>query len=210
MRDQAVNDAARYQSYAHLLARMLVRPLIGTRVRPNHLTLLRLATGLAACGLLAVGSRAGAVWSGILWVVSFVLDRADGELARMADLRSETGKVLDFYADVMLGSFWFLSAGIGLRHSVLGENAVALGLISAVSMLVTFWNSDLFERLGPPGVKAFDLRVKRIHSDDGLLLLAPLTWLGWLVPVLVASSICTPMFALAITARYLVKLRKVA
>jgi phosphatidylglycerophosphate synthase len=42
------------------------------------------------------------VWSGILWVVSCVLDRADGELARMGDLRSESGKVLDFYSDMIL------------------------------------------------------------------------------------------------------------
>jgi archaetidylinositol phosphate synthase len=183
--------------------------LIGTWIRPNHLTALRLVSGLAACALLAVGSRNTAAWSGVLWVVSCILDRADGELARMGDLRSDSGKVLDFYSDMILDSFWFLGAGIGLRHSPLGESAVLLGILTCGSMLLIMWSSELFERLSAPGVKAFGFkRVKRFHPDDALFLLAPFTWLGWLVPILVAASVCTPIFAIAITVRYFVLKRR--
>jgi archaetidylinositol phosphate synthase len=200
---QPPNDAVFYQTYAHSFARIFVRPLIGTWIRPNHLTALRLVSGLAACALLAVGTRSTAAWSGVLWVVSCILDRADGELARMGDLRSDSGKVLDFYSDMILDSFWFLGAGIGLRHSPLGETAVLLGILTCGSMLLIMWSSELFERLSAPGVKAFGFkRVKRFHPDDALFLLAPFTWLGWLVPILVAASVCTPIFAIAITVRY--------
>jgi archaetidylinositol phosphate synthase len=203
------NDTVFYQTYAHSFARIFVRPLIGTWIRPNHLTALRLVSGLAACALLAVGSRNTAAWSGVLWVVSCILDRADGELARMGDLRSDSGKVLDFYSDMILDSFWFLGAGIGLRHSPLGESAVLLGILTCGSMLLIMWSSELFERLSAPGVKAFGFkRVKRFHPDDALFLLAPFTWLGWLVPILVAASVCTPIFAIAITVRYFVLKRR--
>jgi archaetidylinositol phosphate synthase len=203
LNEQPPNDAVFYQTYAHSFARIFVRPLIGTWIRPNHLTALRLVSGLAACALLAVGTRSTAAWSGVLWVVSCILDRADGELARMGDLRSDSGKVLDFYSDMILDSFWFLGAGIGLRHSPLGETAVLLGILTCGSMLLIMWSSELFERLSAPGVKAFGFkRVKRFHPDDALFLLAPFTWLGWLVPILVAASVCTPIFAIAITVRY--------
>ena len=76
-------------SWTHLLARPLVRPLIGTWVRPNHLTTLRLLTGVAACVAVAWGSRAGLWWGGGLWLVSAFLDRADGELARMGQRARE-------------------------------------------------------------------------------------------------------------------------
>jgi len=109
-----MDDVALNQTYAHALARIFVRPLLGTWVRPNHLTALRLIVGLAACALLAVGSRTTAAWSGVLWIVTCVLDRADGELARMGDLRSESGKVLDYYSDMILDALWFLAAGLGL------------------------------------------------------------------------------------------------
>jgi len=208
---QPQNDAVFYQTYAHAFARLLVRPLIGTWVRPNHLTGLRLLTGLAACALLAAGSRETAVWSGLLWVLSCMLDRADGELARIGDLRSDSGKVLDFYSDMILDSFWFLGAGIGLRHSALGQYAVPLGILVCGSMLLVMWSSELLERRSAPGVKAFDFRgVKRFHPDDMLFLLAAFTWLGWLVPILVASSVCTPLFAIVITARYFLLKRRIA
>lgn len=211
MSKQTPDDVVFYQSYAHALARVFVRPLLGTWVRPNHLTLLRLATGLAACAVLAVGSRKAAVWSGILWVLSCMLDRADGELARMGDLRSDSGKVLDFYSDLILDAVWFLGAGIGLRHSSLGEFAVPLGILACGSMLLVMWSSELFERLSAPGVKAFDFTGgKRFHPDDALFLLAPFTWLGWLVPILVAASVCTPIFAVVITWRYFLLKRRIA
>jgi phosphatidylglycerophosphate synthase len=211
LNDQPQNDAVFYQTYAHAFARLFVRPLIGTWVRPNHLTVLRLLSGLAACALLAVGSRGTAVWSGVLWVVSCVLDRADGELARMGDLRSDSGKVLDFYSDMILDSFWFLGAGVGLRHSSLGQIAAPLGVLCCGSMLLVMWSSELLERRSAPGVKAFDFKgIKRFHPDDMLFLLAPFTWLGWLVPILLASSVCTPLFAIVITARYILLKKRIA
>jgi archaetidylinositol phosphate synthase len=52
-------------------------------------------------------------------------------------------------------------------------------------------------------VKAFEFNgAKRFHPDDALFLLAPFTWIGWLVPILVASVVCTPIFAIVITVRY--------
>jgi archaetidylinositol phosphate synthase len=211
MNEPPLNDVVFYQTYAHAFARIFVRPLIGTWVRPNHLTGLRLVTGLGACALLSVGSHKTAAWSGILWILSCVLDRADGELARMGDLRSDSGKVLDFYSDMILDSLWFLGAGIGLRHSALGEIAPLLGILTCCSMLIVMWSSELFERLSAPGVKAFDFKgVKRFHPDDTLFLLAPFTWLGWLVPILVGASVCTPIFAAVISARYFFFKRRIA
>jgi phosphatidylglycerophosphate synthase len=196
-----MDDVALNQTYAHAFARILIRPLIGTRVRPNHLTALRLVIGLAACGLLAVGTRAAAAWSGVLWIVTCVLDRADGELARMADLRSESGRVLDFYSDMVLDALWFLGAGLGLRGGWLGEAAVPLGLLSSGSIMLSIWYAELIERRSGPGVKAWR-GVERFHPDDALFLLGPLTWLGWLAPILAVSSLCTPIVAAVFAMRY--------
>ena len=207
-----MEDVALNQTYAHLFARMLIRPLIGTWVRPNHLTALRLVVGVAACALLAVGSKTTAAWSGVLWVGTCVLDRADGELARLGDLRSESGKVLDYYSDLILDSAWFLAAGVSLRHGWLGDTAfgdtaVLLGALTSGSMVLCIWYAEMFERLSGPGVKTW-YGVQRFHPDDALFLLAPLTWLGWVGPVLIASSVCTPVIAIVILARYVALKRR--
>jgi len=202
-----MDDVALNQTYAHALARIFVRPLIGTWVRPNHLTVLRLIVGLAACALLAMGSRTTAAWSGMLWIVTCVLDRADGELARLGDLRSESGKALDYYSDMILDALWFLGAGVGLRHGWLGNFAAPLGLLTSGSVLLCIWYAEMFERHSGPGVKAWTGH-QRFHPDDALFLLAPLTWLGWLAPILIASSICTPIIAAVFIARYVMLKRR--
>jgi hypothetical protein len=105
----------------------------------------------------------------------------------------------------------FLDVGIGLRHSSLGDYAAPLGVLACGSMLLVIWRSELLERLCPRGVRAFDFKgVKRFHPDDMLFLLAPFTWLGWLVPILVASSVCTPIFAIVITVRYFSLKRRIS
>lgn len=198
-----MDDVALNQTYAHLVARIVVRPMLGTRVRPNHLTVLRIGIGLLAGALMTPGTARGYLWAGACWIVACVLDRADGELARLGDLRSERGKVLDYYADMILDSAWFLGCGIGLRHGWLGAAAPALGALCCGSMIVVQWSAEMFERLSGPGIKVW-YGVRRFHPDDALFLLAPFAWAGppVLAPILVAASTVLPIVTVVIATRY--------
>ncbi len=179
-------------SWAHIPARALVRPLIGTWVRPNHLTTLRLATGLAACLLFSLGTPAGRGWGGALWFVSAFLDRADGELARIGQMMSAAGHRYDYYADVAVNAVFFVSIGIGLRHSWLQAWAIPLGLLSGASMLGCSVFAEWLERRSPAGTKAYSGRWG-FDPDDALYLMTPLAWLGWLAPILVGASVGTTL-----------------
>ena len=86
-------------TWSHAAARTLVRPLVGTWVKPNHITSLRLATGVLACLLLARGGGTAELWSGVLWLISAFLDRADGELARFRNWASAVGAFGSILAD---------------------------------------------------------------------------------------------------------------
>ena len=175
-------------SWTHLMARPLVRPMIGTRIRPNHLTTLRLLSGLAACVCFAAGSDAGMIWGGALWLVSAFLDRADGELARLGKLMSPGGHTYDYYTDVLVNTLFFAAIGIGLRHSWLGGWSIPLGLVAAVSILLSSVFSERLERLSPPDTKAYS-GFWGFDPDDALYLMGPLAWLGWLSPILVGAAI---------------------
>jgi archaetidylinositol phosphate synthase len=61
---------------------------------------------------------------------------------------------------------------------------------------------ELIERLSGPAAKV-SLGIQSFHPDDALFLLAPFTWLGWLAPILVASSVCTPILAIIAAVRYI-------
>ncbi len=175
-------------TWTHLLARPVVRPLIGTAVRPNHLTTLRLLTGIAACVGFAVGSRAGMWWGGGLWLVSAFLDRADGELARIGNMMSAGGHRYDYLADVWVNTLFFVAVGVGLRNSWLGAWSIPLGLVSSVSILLASLFSEWLERRSPAGTKGISGRWG-FDPDDALYLMGPLAWLGWLSPILAGASV---------------------
>jgi phosphatidylglycerophosphate synthase len=189
-------------TWSHAAARWMVRPLIGTPVKPNHITTLRLATGAAACLLLVPGTLQANLWAGGLWIVSAFLDRADGELARIGNMQSRAGHLYDYYTDVILNSAFFLGAGFGLHHSFLGAWAPWLGAVGCVAMLVCCWLSEVFEDLSGPGVRTWE-GAWGFQPDDALYLLGPAAWTGALLlaPVVLLSAIATSVMAVVIWVR---------
>jgi archaetidylinositol phosphate synthase len=175
-------------SWSHRVARMLVRPLIGSGVTPNHLTTLRLMTGLVACVALVPTDGAWVWWGGWLWLISALLDRADGELARLGGMATPSGHRYDYLVDNIVNSGFFIALGLGLRESPLGGAAIALGLWTGTALYVCGYWSEALELLGGPGSKAYS-GVYGFDPDDLLYLLTPIIWLGWRLPLVVCACL---------------------
>ncbi|BDI14304.1 CDP-alcohol phosphatidyltransferase [Nostoc cf. commune SO-36] len=181
------------------LAYWLVRPLKDSWVNPNHLTTLRLLTGLLATAALAVGS---ADWANIgagLFVLSNFLDHTDGELARLSGKSSKFGYLYDLASDTAINVLLFVGIGYGLRNSYLGDWTLLMGLVSGVSVASIFacifqWQNKIEQKLGkdasrPPNFAGFDI-------EDVLYLFPLVTLLQGLVPLLIAATIGAPAFAI--------------
>ena len=184
-----------YTSWTHRLARWFVRPLAHTAITPNHLTTLRLLSGLLAILAFGYGTRGGEIWGGVCWVLCCFLDRADGELARLSGKCTPAGHTYDYVADVVLNPMLFLAVGVGLRYSNLGMWAILLGLIACVSIVGSSVWGEWLEKIDGSGRKAYS-GVAGFDLDDALYLLGPFAWLSWLEPVLIGAAICAPVFAL--------------
>lgn len=195
------------ESWTHKIARVCVRPLADTPVTPNHLTTARLISGVAACAFFAVGARQWDIWGGGLWLLSAFLDRADGELARISGKTSPWGHKYDMACDMAVTSLFFVGAGIGLRHGVLGAAAVLMGVMGGLGVLAAQIFAERIDRMNAdtgekayPGFAGFDF-------DDVLYLFAPVVWLGWQAPFVAGASVGAPAFA-ALTWRKLRKRRR--
>jgi hypothetical protein len=98
------------------------------------------------------------------------------------------GQAWDYRVDTIVNPLFFVGAGIGLRHSVLGDYAVPLGLIAGTAVFLgAYWSKALEQRRGGEakaygGAFGFDF-------DDMLYLLAPLAWFGWLAPIIVGAAV---------------------
>jgi phosphatidylglycerophosphate synthase len=177
------------------LARWMVRPLRDTRVSPNHVTTASLLVGLAGAALYAGGTPGAANAGAVLYCLSAFLDHADGELARLSGKTSDFGHVYDRLADLAVKISLFTGMGIGLRAGPLGSWAVLLGLVAGVSLVAIFLLRTELARLDGPA--AFEQPAAAgFEIEDVLYAVAPITWVGWLQPFVVAAAVGAPLFAL--------------
>jgi phosphatidylglycerophosphate synthase len=184
-------------SWSHRLVRPFARLLIGTRISPDHLTWLRVITGGIACACFAATPRGAHIVGGAVWVISALLDRADGELARLSNRISAEGHRFDTYADIGCNTAMFLAVGIGLRDGGLGFYAIALGVLCSLSMLLCArWSDDIEDELEPGaivmgGAGGFD-------PDDLFYLIGPFAWAGVLDYMLATGAVVLPLVTIAI------------
>ncbi len=159
------------------LARILVSPLTGTPVHPNHLTALSLAFGLLAALLFAFGGAAMAGWAAAVYMLAVFADHTDGELARQTGNSSRFGHYFDFLVGGLNYTLLFAAIGYGLwRQS--GEPWVLwLGLAAAATnplvmgLRMAMENRFGFAAVDHPQVGLFTI-------EDFIYLIGPITWLA--------------------------------
>ena len=180
------------------IARVLVRPLVRSPVTPNQLTVVTMIVALSGAWLLAQGDATAANWGAGLFVLARFLDHFDGELARQKNMKSKLGYYLDYISGAVSYAALFLGIGFGLRHGPLDNWAIVLGSVGAVAAVISMFLNlgiDKAEKLtdgdatGYPGFAGFEL-------EDGIYLIAPITWLGWLAPFFVLCGIGAGVYTL--------------
>jgi archaetidylinositol phosphate synthase len=173
-----------------------MRPLAATRATPNQVTTLSLAIGLLAAWLYASGGTAvhlGAAG----FMLSFWLDHADGELARMTGRTSSFGHYYDLAAGGAVLVALFVGIGIGARQGVLGAWSIGLGIAAGLATALAFvLRMDLERRAGKAATRQPNLL--GFEMEDVMYLLGPITWLGLLQPFLLLAGLGAPLFALVV------------
>ena len=181
------------------IARILVKPLINSPITPNQITIFTMILGLAGAGLIATGDKININWGAGLFVLARFLDHFDGELARQKGMSSKLGYYLDYIAGASSYFALFICIGIGLRDSSLGDWALVLGIAGTVSAIIcTFLDLEIDKVHGgdvsgaavrTPSYAGFEL-------EDGIYLIAPIAWFGFLTPFLVAAGIGATVYCL--------------
>ena len=138
------NDILWNRFVARPLAAAIIVPLSRTPVTPNQVTLLTLPVFLAGAALLAFKPGWGALVAGAAIIeLSYVLDCADGQLARLKGTSSPVGAHLDFLMDeikaftlvvAVAGRLW--QAEQDPRYLV--EGLLGLCVVASAISLTTF------------------------------------------------------------------------
>lgn len=181
------------------IASVLVRPLVKTPITPNHVSFFTLVVALAGAGMLATGDPALATTGAGLFVLARFLDHFDGELARQSGKTSKLGYYLDYIVGSISYAALFFCMGWGFKESALGYWAVVLGSGGAAAAIISMFTNlgidkqtggdETGSAVGYPGFAGFEL-------EDGIYLLWPVTWLGYLYPFFIAAGIGATIYCL--------------
>lgn len=188
-------------SWTHKIARVCILPLVNSSITPNHLTTVRLITGVAACILFAIGTTEWNLYGGFLWILSSFMDRADGELARASGKISPWGHNYDYFSDVFVTALFFLGIGIGLRGSAfwnldLGLWTIVMGVGATAGVIAAEILAEKIDQAQKEtGEKAY-AGFAGFDFDDVLYLFAPVVWFNLHLPFLIGASVGAPAFAL--------------
>jgi phosphatidylglycerophosphate synthase len=192
------------------LARRLVAPLIHSWVTPNHLTTLRLGVGLAAAAAFIPGSYGWSNFAALLLIVSNFLDHTDGELARMSGKTSRIGHLYDLASDAVVTILLFIAIGVGVAAKPgtdLGLPPALLGLAAGTAIALIFYlRMRIEELLGKAGTQQASFG--GFETEDVLYLFPLATLCNALVPLLLAASICAPLYAVWVVIDYQRVLRR--
>jgi phosphatidylglycerophosphate synthase len=174
------------------LARAVARLLTATPITPNQITTLSLGIGLLAALLYAQGGWAVHVGA-TCFVLSFWLDHADGELARLTGRTTSFGHYYDLAAGGAVLVLLFVGIGVGVRHGTLGTWSIGLGIAAGLVTAVIFAvRMELERRAGKAATR--QPNVLGFEVEDAMYLVGPITWLGLLQPFLVLAGIGAPLF----------------
>jgi archaetidylinositol phosphate synthase len=180
------------------LARRLVVPLRDSALRPNHLTTVRLAFGIAAAGAFMRGGYGWMNLGALLMVVSNFLDHTDGELARMSGRSSRLGHWYDLASDAAVTVLLFvgIAVGVGTRAPlVLHLPALALGMVAGVAVTTIFLLRMRIEALAGKSASQ-QAEVAGFETEDVLYLLPLITLCNGTKPLLIAAACGAPLFAI--------------
>ncbi|MCM4173109.1 CDP-alcohol phosphatidyltransferase [Arenibacter sp. TNZ] len=91
--------------YGRPIARLIANALKATAVTPIHITFGFFISGVIAVGCMYYGYN----WlAALFYILKSILDAADGELARLKDTPSYTGRYFDSVSDIVLNILIFL------------------------------------------------------------------------------------------------------
>ena len=176
-----------------LIADSIVRYIVRTSLTPNQITIFSLFLALIGSTLFLFEHHILSSVGATLFVLARFFDHVDGELARQKNMTSKLGYYLDYVTGGISYAALFICLGIGFQNGHLGPWSMWLGIVGGISALVcVFLNLNIDnknEAIKPEDGESIGYpQLFRFELEDGIYLIAPITWLGWLEEFYIVSG----------------------
>ena len=185
------------------IAAKVVKYLVKTHITPNQVTTFSLLLAAFAAVFFSFGIYFFSVIGSILFIISKFLDHVDGQLARELKKESKFGWYYDSFVDTATYILMFIGISAGIPpgtfeikiFSIIYINLQNYLLFSAIiaSLLNTFLALIHKHRTN----KDFDWpQTDKVDLDDGIYLIGPITWIGFINFFFLIASIGSVVFVI--------------
>jgi phosphatidylglycerophosphate synthase len=107
-------------------------------VSANMITTASMVTGLAAAWCVTLGTPGADIAAGALFVITYILDNCDGEIARLKDQCSTFGMRFDSFVDWVVHTALFAGLGIGAAARFDNELWFWMGMVAAAGGTINY------------------------------------------------------------------------
>ena len=134
------------------IAFVFVKMLFPTKVTPNQVSLMTIIVGIISGYLFSRGTLTCFVIAGSLYFFCMMLDCVDGMIARLKNSGTPVGRIIDGFADYLVGISVYIGMGIGFEKRLINLDFLPMNhwwimIIAAVShifhaMLVDYYRAE--------------------------------------------------------------------
>lgn len=166
--------------------------LLRLPVSANLVTTASLLTGLTACWYFTLGTWGDSLIGAGLFVICYILDNCDGEVARARNQCSRFGEKYDTFVDWVVHSLFFASLGFGVTSQTGAQVWLWLGLFGALGGTINYAVGVYLD------MKDAAVAATRLESDEPHTPGSALQWVAFVLRELSRADFCVIVAGLAL------------
>ena len=186
------------------IAAKVVKYLINTSITPNQVTTFSLLLAAFAAVFFSFGIYFFSVIGSILFIFSKFLDNVDGQLARAQNKSSKFGWYYDYFSDTAGYVLMFIGISAGIPpgtfeikimsfinfdlQNYLLFSAIIASILNTFMALIHKYKTSADFYAWPSNDK--------VNLDDGIYLIGPITWIGFINFFFLLASIGSVIYVL--------------
>ena len=139
--------------------------LAKTPVTPNQITTLGMFFGILGSLLFLKGDYYSVLMGSVLFLICYILDNCDGEVARIKDMRSLFGMRYDTFVDWIVHAVFFICLGWGATSVTGKEFWLWVGILTTFGGSVNY-GLELYQNRTKPHSSQLTAEETAIKEDD--------------------------------------------
>lgn len=184
------------------IAQKIAAALYNLPINSSQVTVFSIALTLISGVLFATGNSWPSGLAALLFMIVLLLEHVAGELARIKAGVSNLGNYLSWFANTFSFVCLFISLAVGFREEL--HPALLLTITSlAVSACVVNTVIGIYQQRQKTATAAGYPAYAGFGIDDGMYLIGPITWLGFLFHFFILSAVGAVIFTGIVVTRFI-------